>query len=167
MKNMMILEMLFLIGMVILVVDISPYFGALGLIIVSLVGCLIILVKGNSFLSLSLLLIYLGGMMVVFSYCTALVLDLYPTVIVKEVLMKMALGVLVVVFLGSSGYLKADNGILNMLGEGGVDNGFLGAGVLYGESWLLIVFGGLGLFLALLVILEIIKSAERGAYRII
>ena len=129
-----ILEMLFLIGIVVLVVDISPYFGALGLIIVSLIGCLIVLVKGNSFLSLSLLLIYLGGIMVVFSYCTALVFDLYPAVIVKEVFVKIIIGVLAVLFLGYSGYFESYNGGLSVLESEVMDNSFAGASALYGES---------------------------------
>nr|WNH24133.1 NADH dehydrogenase subunit 6 [Eptatretus carlhubbsi] len=167
MKISLVLEVLFLSGMVILVVDISPYFGALGLIITSLVGCFMIMMGGNSFLSLSLLLIYLGGMMVVFSYCTALVLDMYPSVIVKELLVKLILGVLIILGLEMSIYAKDGIYGFKMLGEEMVDFGFVGAGALYGDSRLLIIFGAVGLFLMLLVVLEITRSMGRGAYRVV
>jgi len=167
MKINIVLEVLFLTGIVILVVDVSPYFGALGLIVTSLVGCFIIMIGGNSFLSLSLLLIYLGGIIVVFSYCTALVLDIYPSIIVKEILVKLILGVLIV--LGLEVVIFTDNGIcgFKVLGEEIMDFGFVGAGALYGDSWLLVIFGAIGLFLILLVVLEITRSIERGAYRVI
>nr|QGX04858.1 NADH dehydrogenase subunit 6 [Eptatretus sp. Nan-Hai] len=166
MKINMVLEVLFLTGMVILVVDVSPYFGALGLIVTSLVGCFMIMMGGNPFLSLSLLLIYLGGMMVVFSYCTALVLDMYPSIIVKELLMKLVLGILIVLSLEM---IFTEDGIhgFKVLGEEMMDFGFVGAGALYGNSWLLVIFGAIGLFLMLLVVLEITRSMERGAYRVI
>lgn len=167
MKISIVLEVLFLTGIVILVVDVSPYFGAIGLIVTSLVGCFIIMIVGNSFLSLSLLLIYLGGIMVVFSYCTALVLDMYPSIIVKELLIKLVLGILIV--LGLEIIIFSEDGIhgFKTLGEEIVDFGFVGAGALYGNSWLLVIFGAIGLFLMLLVVLEITRSVERGAYRVI
>nr|BAX30189.1 NADH dehydrogenase subunit 6 [Eptatretus atami] len=167
MKINMVLEVLFLTGMVILVVDVSPYFGALGLIVTSLVGCFMIMMGGNPFLSLSLLLIYLGGMMVVFSYCTALVLDMYPSIIVKELLMKLVLGVLIVLSLEMVIFTEDEIYGFKTSGEEMMDFGFVGAGALYGNSWLLVIFGAIGLFLMLLVVLEITRSMERGAYRVI
>ena len=56
----------------------SPYFAALGLVIVAGMGCVLLVGGGGSFLSLVLALIYLGGMLVVFAYSAALAAEPYP-----------------------------------------------------------------------------------------
>lgn len=56
----------------------SPLYGAVGLVVVSGVGCGILVWLGCSFISLVLFLIYLGGMLVVFAYSVALAADAYP-----------------------------------------------------------------------------------------
>lgn len=56
----------------------SPYFGALGLVIAAGIGCGILAGHGGTFLSLILLLIYLGGMLVVFAYSSALAAEPFP-----------------------------------------------------------------------------------------
>lgn len=56
----------------------SPYFAALGLVVVAGHGCGILLGHGGCFLSLVLFLIYLGGMLVVFAYSSALAAEPHP-----------------------------------------------------------------------------------------
>nr|YP_010029105.1 NADH dehydrogenase subunit 6 [Hybomys univittatus]QOU10006.1 NADH dehydrogenase subunit 6 [Hybomys univittatus] len=72
------LSLLFLTGCLGLALKPSPIYGGLGLIISGFVGCLIILGLGGSFLGLMVFLIYLGGMMVVFGYTTAMATEEYP-----------------------------------------------------------------------------------------
>lgn len=73
---------LFLVGLVVGLVAVasnpSPYFAALGLVVVSGMGCGILVSFGGPFLSLVLFLIYLGGMLVVFAYSAALAAEPYP-----------------------------------------------------------------------------------------
>nr|YP_009730390.1 NADH dehydrogenase subunit 6 [Stephanometra indica]QHT54555.1 NADH dehydrogenase subunit 6 [Stephanometra indica] len=60
--------------------SLSPYFSAIGLIIVSISGCLLLSQLNISFLALILLLIYIGGMLIVFIYSSALTNDRFPTI---------------------------------------------------------------------------------------
>nr|YP_009093914.1 NADH dehydrogenase subunit 6 [Sillago asiatica]AIT59335.1 NADH dehydrogenase subunit 6 [Sillago asiatica] len=67
-----------ILGLVAVASNPSPYFAALGLVLVAGVGCGILVGHGGPFLSLVLFLIYLGGMLVVFAYSAALAAEPYP-----------------------------------------------------------------------------------------
>lgn len=73
---------LFLLGLVLGLVAVasnpSPYFAALGLVVVAGMGCGVLVGHGGPFLSLVLFLIYLGGMLVVFAYSAALAAEPFP-----------------------------------------------------------------------------------------
>nr|QOU10098.1 NADH dehydrogenase subunit 6 [Oenomys hypoxanthus] len=73
-----VLSLLFLTGFLGLALKPSPIYGGLGLIVSGFVGCLMVLGLGGSFLGLMVFLIYLGGMMVVFGYTTAMATEEYP-----------------------------------------------------------------------------------------
>lgn len=75
-----ILSVIFVIGFVGFSSKPSPIYGGLGLIVSGGVGCDIVLNLGGSFLGLIVFLIYLGGMMVVFGYTTAIATEQYPEV---------------------------------------------------------------------------------------
>lgn len=62
----------------------SPIYGGLGLIVGGGVGCGIVMSSGGSFLGLMVFLIYLGGMLVVFGYTTAMATEQYPEVWVSN-----------------------------------------------------------------------------------
>lgn len=75
-----ILSIIFVLGFVGFSSKPSPIYGGLGLIVSGGVGCGIVLNFGGSFLGLMVFLIYLGGMMVVFGYTTAIATEQYPEV---------------------------------------------------------------------------------------
>lgn len=75
-----ILSVIFVIGFVGVSSKPSPIYGGLGLIVSGGVGCGIVLNFGGSFLGLIVFLIYLGGIMVVFGYTTAMATEQYPEV---------------------------------------------------------------------------------------
>lgn len=56
----------------------SPIYGGVGLVVGGGVGCGIIVNFGGSFLGLIVFLIYLGGILVVFGYTTAMATEQYP-----------------------------------------------------------------------------------------
>nr|YP_009239174.1 NADH dehydrogenase subunit 6 [Apostichopus parvimensis]AML79765.1 NADH dehydrogenase subunit 6 [Apostichopus parvimensis] len=72
--------LLLLLGSTLVFYSLSPYYAALGLMISSLFGCVVLTSLGLTFLALLLLLIYMGGMLVVFVYSSALSADRYPMV---------------------------------------------------------------------------------------
>nr|YP_010954566.1 NADH dehydrogenase subunit 6 [Ocnus glacialis]WMW14028.1 NADH dehydrogenase subunit 6 [Ocnus glacialis] len=69
-----------LIGGTMVYYSISPYFASLGLILLSIFGCLLLGYSGVSFMAIILLLIYTGGMLVVFVFSSALSADRFPTI---------------------------------------------------------------------------------------
>nr|AKP94215.1 NADH dehydrogenase subunit 6 [Callosciurus erythraeus] len=73
-----LLSMLFVLGFVGISSKPSPIYGGLGLIISGGIGCGIVLYSGGSYLGLMVFLIYLGGMLVVFGYTTAMATEEYP-----------------------------------------------------------------------------------------
>ena len=56
----------------------SPIYGGLGLIVSGGVGCGMVISLGGSFLGLMVFLVYLGGILVVFGYTTAMATEEYP-----------------------------------------------------------------------------------------
>lgn len=70
----------------------SPIYGGVGLIVSGGVGCGIVMSFGGSFLGLMVFLIYLGGILVVFGYTTAMATEQYPEVWVSN---KVVLGAFV------------------------------------------------------------------------
>lgn len=75
-----ILSTIFVVGFLGFSSKPSPIYGGVGLIISGGVGCGIVINFDGSFLGLIVFLIYLGGIIVVFGYTTAIATELYPEV---------------------------------------------------------------------------------------
>lgn len=75
-----ILSIVFVIGFIGFSSKPSPIYGGLGLIVSGGAGCGMVLNFGGSFLGLMVFLVYLGGMLVVFGYTTAMATEQYPEV---------------------------------------------------------------------------------------
>nr|ATL15849.1 NADH dehydrogenase subunit 6 [Rhacophorus achantharrhena] len=161
----MISEMCLLLGLLAVASNPSPYYAALGLVWGAGAGCFILMKNGLGFLSLVLFLIYLGGMMVVFAYCSALVAEPYPEAwggnILLCYLLMYLLGLMICwVFLGESWFdlgLSKDMGMF-MSDWWGVSECMNNGG------WVLF-FGGWGLLLTLFVVLEVVRGHNAGALR--
>nr|URQ84728.1 NADH dehydrogenase subunit 6 [Epinephelus coioides] len=150
----------------------SPFFGALGLVMVAGVGCGVLVEFGSPFLALILFLIYLGGMLVVFAYSAALAAEPYPESWVNPtVVAYMCCYTAVVAGAASKFWREWVGGLSGSADEWGpfyifrADNG--GVAVMYSEGgWMLVVGAGV-LLLTLFVVLELTRGLSRGTLRAI
>nr|QTW90634.1 NADH dehydrogenase subunit 6 [Vicugna pacos huacaya] len=167
-----ILSIMFVIGFISFSSKPSPIYGGLGLIVSGGVGCMIVLSYGGSFLGLMVFLIYLGGMMVVFGYTTAMATEQYPEVWVsnKTVLGAFIFG-LVVEMLMAIYVLKGEevdfifkfNGVGDWVVYDTGDSGFfseeaMGIAALYSYGTWLVIVTGWSLFIGVVVIMEITRG---------
>nr|BCH36361.1 NADH dehydrogenase subunit 6 [Acanthaster planci]BCH36372.1 NADH dehydrogenase subunit 6 [Acanthaster planci]BCH36438.1 NADH dehydrogenase subunit 6 [Acanthaster planci]BCH36449.1 NADH dehydrogenase subunit 6 [Acanthaster planci]BCH36460.1 NADH dehydrogenase subunit 6 [Acanthaster planci] len=145
-----------LFGSTLVFYSLSPYFGALGLVLVAVSGCLLCGLLGSSFVALVLVLIYMGGMLVVFVYSTAISAERYPVVSnLNEVFLLSGVGV-VWVFASFDSFLSFSFGGWSMV----VESDLVGGGVLYSVLGGYLLVGGFVLFVALVVALVITYGAE-------
>nr|WEW63548.1 NADH dehydrogenase subunit 6 [Galegeeska rufescens] len=168
-----LLSVVFVLGMVGVSSKPSPIFGGLGLVVSGGVGCAMVVGMGGSFLGLMMFLVYLGGMLVVFGYTTAMATEEYPEawgsskVVVAGVVLGAMVEILVLgwLFLGAGDGVYGDvlNDFDGSLIELGVGSGFIrgdyaGSSLLYGEgSWLLLVSGWV-LFVSIFIVIEIVRG---------
>lgn len=165
---------LFLLGLVLGLVAVSsnpsPYFAALGLVMVAGMGCGVLVSHGGPFLSLVLFLIYLGGILVVFAYSAALAAEPFPEgwgsrqVGVYIILYGLGVGLVSNMFWEGwyeVSWVPADelDGFTIFRGDiGGVAMMYsLGGGILVLSAW--------ALLLTLFVVLELTRGLSRGSVR--
>nr|BBH37134.1 NADH dehydrogenase subunit 6 [Eviota japonica] len=157
-------------GLVVVASNPSPYFGALGLVIAAGMGCGLVAMGGGTFLALVLFLIYLGGMLVVFAYSSALASELYPEAWGSP---RVALNSLVYVMglLVGWGLLKGE--LVTLVGGGGgwevllFREDLFGVALMYSLGGWMLVVGAWVLLLTLFVVLEVVRGGVRGALRVV
>nr|UEK24926.1 NADH dehydrogenase subunit 6 [Spilogale gracilis leucoparia]UXE34926.1 NADH dehydrogenase subunit 6 [Spilogale gracilis]UXE34939.1 NADH dehydrogenase subunit 6 [Spilogale gracilis] len=167
-----ILSIIFVMGFVGFSSKPSPIYGGLALIISGGVGCAIVLCFGGSFLGLMVFLIYLGGMLVVFGYTTAMATEQYPEVWVSS---KIVLWVFIMGLMLESlavCYILKDDDIeivfkFNGMGDWVIydtgDSGFfseeaMGIAALYSYGTWLVIVTGWSLLTCVLVIMEVTRG---------
>nr|YP_008593546.1 NADH dehydrogenase subunit 6 [Promethichthys prometheus]BAN83501.1 NADH dehydrogenase subunit 6 [Promethichthys prometheus] len=160
----------FVMGYVAVASNPSPYFAALGLVVVAGMGCGILLWFGGSFLSLVLFLIYLGGMMVVFAYSSALAAEPHPEGLGSWAVgsKAVAYGVSILVIGGFFvwGWFEESWANLDDMTEFSVLRGDMeGVALIYSSGGGLLLISGWVLLLTLLVVLELVRGVNRGTVR--
>nr|YP_010527226.1 NADH dehydrogenase subunit 6 [Atherinopsis californiensis]UXR13264.1 NADH dehydrogenase subunit 6 [Atherinopsis californiensis] len=148
----------------------SPYFAALGLVIVAGMGCGVLVGHGGSFLSLVLFLIYLGGMLVVFAYSAALAAEPYPeswgSWPVLGGMMAYVAGVVLCAGVFWGGWYDGSWVSADEFSEFSVFRGDVGGvGLIYSMGGGLLIMGAWVLLLTLFVVLELTRGLSRGAVR--
>nr|YP_009685853.1 NADH dehydrogenase subunit 6 [Aphyosemion australe]QDV92634.1 NADH dehydrogenase subunit 6 [Aphyosemion australe] len=150
----------------------SPYFAALGLVVVAGAGCGVLANFGGSFLSLILFLIYLGGMLVVFGYSAALAAEPFPEGWGSVYVLGSMLFYMFWVGLGGmmfwedcfDGPLSLWNSYSNfntLQGDVG------GVALMYSYGGWVLVVGAWVLLLTLFVVLELTRGTSRGVLRVV
>nr|BBE28355.1 NADH dehydrogenase subunit 6 [Tragulus javanicus]BBE28368.1 NADH dehydrogenase subunit 6 [Tragulus javanicus]BBE28380.1 NADH dehydrogenase subunit 6 [Tragulus javanicus] len=169
---MLILSTIFVLGFVGFSSKPSPIYGGVGLIVSGCVGCGIVLNFGGSFLGLMVFLIYLGGMLVVFGYTTAMATEQYPEVWVSN---KTLLGLFITGFIMELlmvFYVLKEKELkvvfeFNGLGDWVIydtgDSGFfseeaMGIAALYSYGTWLVIVTGWSLLIGVVVIMEITRG---------
>nr|BBM34822.1 NADH dehydrogenase subunit 6 [Lumpenus lampretaeformis] len=165
---------LFLLGLVLGLVAVasnpSPYFAALGLVVVAGMGCGVLVGHGGPFLSLVLFLIYLGGMLVVFAYSAALAAEPFPEgwgsgpVVAYMVLY--VLGVCLASSAVWSGWYESSWVPADELGDFSMFRGDIGGvAMMYSLGGGMLVLSAWVLLLTLFVVLELTRGLSRGTVR--
>nr|WMN13859.1 NADH dehydrogenase subunit 6 [Lycodes diapterus beringi] len=165
---------LFLLGLVLGLVAVasnpSPYFAALGLVVVAGMGCGVLVGHGGPFLSLVLFLIYLGGMLVVFAYSAALAAEPFPEGLgSRPVVAYMVLYVLGVCLASSAvwgGWYETSWVPAEEFGEFSTFRGDIGGvAMMYSLGGGMLVICAWVLLLTLFVVLELTRGLARGTLR--
>nr|QOD97586.1 NADH dehydrogenase subunit 6 [Baryphthengus martii] len=147
----------------------SPYYGVVGLVLASVMGCGWLLSLGVSFVALVLFMVYLGGMLVVFVYSVSLAADLFPEAWGDWRVLGYGAGFILVLVLGvvSGGVEFWKAGVVTVDG-GGVDSvrlDFSGVAMFYSWGVGMFLMAGWGLLLTLFVVLELVRGLSRGTIR--
>nr|YP_010574444.1 NADH dehydrogenase subunit 6 [Dipodomys spectabilis]UZH94538.1 NADH dehydrogenase subunit 6 [Dipodomys spectabilis] len=169
---MFILMTIMVVGFVGVAAKPSPIYAGLGLIVSGGVGCGLMMIYGSSYMGLMVFLIYLGGMLVVFGYTTAMATEEYPEAWSSNIWLWMLLllgvimeAMLVVYVLGDEGvdmlenvydvdeWVVVDNDEMVLVREDSV-----GVGAMYSYgSWLMVV-AGWSLFVGVFIIVEVTRG---------
>nr|AHN95859.1 NADH dehydrogenase subunit 6 [Nycticorax nycticorax]AHN95860.1 NADH dehydrogenase subunit 6 [Nycticorax nycticorax] len=148
----------------------SPYYGVVGLVLASVIGCGWLVSLGAPFISLVLFLVYLGGMLVVFVYSVSLAADPFPETWGDWRVIGYGLGFMLVFAAGVvvSGAVECWKlGVITVDAGGmfSVRLDFSGVAMFYSRGVGMLLVGGWGLLLTLFVVLELVRGLSRGAIR--
>lgn len=159
-------------GLIVVSSNPSPYFAALGLVVVAGFGCGLLTGTGAVFLSLVLFLIYLGGMMVVFAYSAALAAEPYPEGVgSRPVALLIVIYLFVITIAGvlfGEGWFRDSCLCLEELEEFSLNRGdVVGVSLMYEGGGGVLCLAAFVLFVTLLGVLEVSRGLSRGSLRVV
>nr|AYN73568.1 NADH dehydrogenase subunit 6 [Pharomachrus auriceps] len=159
----------FVLGALAVASNPSPYYGVVGLVMGSIVGCVWLVSVGASFVSLVLFMVYLGGMLVVFVYSVSLAADLYPEAWESWGVLGYGVSLALVLVMGVvSGVVDQWKFETVTVDSGGVFStrlDFSGVAMFYSCGVGMFLMAGWGLLLTLFVVLELVRGLSHGAIR--
>nr|YP_010944676.1 NADH dehydrogenase subunit 6 [Prunella modularis]WMC20760.1 NADH dehydrogenase subunit 6 [Prunella modularis] len=169
MEFVLFLGLCFVLGGLAVASNPSPYYGVVGLVVAAVAGCGWLVSLGVSFVSLVLVMVYLGGMLVVFLYSVSLAADPYPEAWADWGVVGYGFGMELVIIVGlvvgGVSWLSGSVGTVNNGGLLSIRSDFSGVAVLYSDGAGLLLIGGWGLLLTLFVVLELVWGLSQGAIR--
>nr|YP_004021915.1 NADH dehydrogenase subunit 6 [Crocodylus palustris]ACZ02717.1 NADH dehydrogenase subunit 6 [Crocodylus palustris]ADQ52669.1 NADH dehydrogenase subunit 6 [Crocodylus palustris]QOI74403.1 NADH dehydrogenase subunit 6 [Crocodylus palustris] len=163
---------LMMISVVLVASGVTIHYGVVSLLFAAMFGSGLLVAGGGSFMPLVVLLIYLGGLLVVFAFCVGFTDDKYCE-------LWGAGGSKVSAYvcgagLGIGGYCMYNSTWAEALGcfvdsvetwGGDMNNEFLGAGLFYLSGWGLLILSGWALLVVLFTIMILVRGRHRGALR--
>nr|YP_004123530.1 NADH dehydrogenase subunit 6 [Podoces hendersoni]ADD53017.1 NADH dehydrogenase subunit 6 [Podoces hendersoni] len=169
MNFVLFMSLCFVLGGLAVASNPSPYYGVVGLVVASIAGCGWLVSMGVSFVSLVLVMVYLGGMLVVFVYSVSLAADPYPESwgSWRVIGYGVGMGLVVIVGVVVGGFFEVTVGV-NTVNNGGLSwarSDFSGVAMFYSLGAGLLLIAGWGLLLTLFVVLELVRGLSRGAIR--
>ena len=150
-----------LVGRTLVFYSLSPYYSALGLVIVSVSGCVVLGILGGSFVALVLLLVYMGGMLVVFAYSRAISAERFPLVRKLREVLGLSLFFSTWIFFSFDKFQEGGNSFFQIVGG----ESLLGRSTFYKEGGVLAIVGVFILLVALVGALIISRGIERTIVR--
>nr|P43204.1 RecName: Full=NADH-ubiquinone oxidoreductase chain 6; AltName: Full=NADH dehydrogenase subunit 6 [Synthliboramphus antiquus]CAA52125.1 NADH dehydrogenase subunit 6 [Synthliboramphus antiquus] len=167
---MLFLGLCFVLGGLAVASNPSPYYGVVGLVLASVVGCGWLMSLGMSFVSLVLFMVYLGGMLVVFVYSVSLAADPFPEAWGDWRVVGYGVSFIVVLAAGAvvGGLVGCwDSGVITVdsVGMLSVRLDFSGVAMFYSCGVGMFLVAGWGLLLTLFVVLELVRGLSCGAIR--
>nr|YP_009558635.1 NADH dehydrogenase subunit 6 [Benthodytes marianensis]AZZ06736.1 NADH dehydrogenase subunit 6 [Benthodytes marianensis] len=138
-----------LLGSTLVFYSLSPYYAAVGLVITAFFGCITLSVIGLSFIALLFFLIYMGGMLVVFIYSSALSAERFPKVSNLVDVITLFILITLWIFAVYEPFMEM-NLTLNTFNVHSDLNALSG---LYSEGGIYLLWGGLALLVILVVVL--------------
>nr|AAO85254.1 NADH dehydrogenase subunit 6 [Parabuteo unicinctus harrisi] len=164
-----LLGMGFVLGGLAVASNPSPYYGVVGLVLGSVVGCGWLVSLGVPFVALVLFMVYLGGMLVVFVYSVCLAADPFPEAWGDWRVLGYGAGMVLVLVVGVvvSGVEYWKIGVVTVDNVGVfVDRlDFSGVAMFYSWGAGMFLAAGWGLLLTLFVVLELVRGLSCGAIR--
>lgn len=152
-----------LVGSTLVFYRLSPYYSALGLVVVSVSGCAVLGLLGGSFVALVLLLVYMGGMLVVFAYSRAISAERFPSVRNISEVVVLSLFFSSWVFVSFDEFQDSKGASFQIVGG----DRLLGRRTFYKEGGFLLLVGVFVLFIALVGALIISRGVENTIVRAI
>nr|YP_010165883.1 NADH dehydrogenase subunit 6 [Lutreolina crassicaudata]QRV59830.1 NADH dehydrogenase subunit 6 [Lutreolina crassicaudata] len=163
MLTVFIISLLLLIGFAAFASKPSPIYGGLSLVVSGGLGCGIVVSLEDVFLGLVVFLVYLGGMLVVFGYTTAMATEEYPETWVGN---KVAFSMLFFVMLVELGWYLMSKSVaiftavdlFDFVGVDLIGQEYSGVSQLYYcGGWALALLGWI-LFITIYVVLEVVRE---------
>nr|YP_010963423.1 NADH dehydrogenase subunit 6 [Echinocrepis rostrata]WNL54535.1 NADH dehydrogenase subunit 6 [Echinocrepis rostrata] len=152
-----------LVGSTLVFYSLSPYYSAIGLVVVTISGCIVLLLFGGSFVALVLLLVYMGGMLVVFAYSSVISAERFPYISNFSEVFGLSLFFSSWVFISFDNFHDcSENFYLFVSSEG-----LLGSGSFYNSGAFLVLVGVFILFIVLVGALIISRGVESTVIRAI
>nr|YP_001874825.1 NADH dehydrogenase subunit 6 [Mecistops cataphractus]ABP62970.1 NADH dehydrogenase subunit 6 [Mecistops cataphractus]QOI74195.1 NADH dehydrogenase subunit 6 [Mecistops cataphractus] len=163
---------LMMVSVVLVAFGVTIHYGVVSLLFAAMFGSGLLVAGGGSFVPLVVLLIYLGGMLVVFAFCVGFTDDEYCEFwgaggskgLACVCLVGLSIGYYYVydfTWLGFMGYFVD----VFEIWSGGVSGESLGVGLFYLSGWGFLVLSGWALLVVLFTIMALVRGRYQGALR--